>query len=148
MVHFTITKKAIRSIRIQIRPNGTVAVTAPLSCSDEYITQLVQRKEKRIQKKIALIQTAKKEHAIDINEIVLHGTNYRFHPDATLKDQVIINHKDHTIRSGIDLRKKIPQEKWYKEYAQTYLTAKLEKVAHEYRLFYNKVFIRDQKTRR
>lgn len=60
----------------------------------------------------------------------------------------MINNDNHSIRSGVDLRKKVEQEKRYQEYAKTYLTEKLEKVAREYRLSYNKIFIRDQKTRR
>jgi predicted metal-dependent hydrolase len=148
MVHFTITKKSVKSIRIKINPNGTVSVTAPLSCSDEQVAELVEKKEKRIQKKLSLIKKAKTELAIDVNEIVLHGRNYRFHLDAWLGDKVVINNDNHSIRSGVDLRKKVEQEKRYQEYAKTYLTEKLEKVAREYRLSYNKIFIRDQKTRR
>lgn len=148
MVHFTITKKSVKSIRIKIEHNGTVSVTAPLSCSDAHIAELVEKKEKRIQKKLSLIKKAKTELAIDINEIVLHGRNYRFHLDVALGDKIVINNDNHSIRSGIDLRKKIEQEKRYQEYAKTYLLEKLDKIAREYRLFYDKVSIRDQKTRR
>jgi predicted metal-dependent hydrolase len=112
------------------------------------LQNLSKKKKSEFRKNFLLSKKAKTELAIDINEIVLHGRNYRFHLDVALGDKIVINNDNHSIRSGIDLRKKIEQEKRYQEYAKTYLLEKLDKIAREYRLFYDKVSIRDQKTRR
>lgn len=145
-MHLTIHRKPIKSLRIRILPDQSVIVSAPKYVSDAYIASFIEAKKPRIEKALAKFKGHQRLRVAE-DEILLYGTGYTFVHDASLKTKTVVDHDTKTISSGVDLHGKIKLKNWYKTYAKEYLSSFLENLAKAHGLHYNKLYIRDQKTK-
>lgn len=145
-MHLTIHRKPIKSLRIRVLPDQSVIVSAPKRLSSEYIASFIEAKKVWIEKALAKFKGHQRLRVAE-KEILLYGTGYTFIHDSSLKTKTIVDHDTKTIRSWVDLHGKIKLKNWYKSYAKEYLSSFLENLAKTYGLHYNKLYIRDQKTK-
>lgn len=77
-----ITKKAIRSIRMTIKHDGSIIVSAPKNRSDKQIHERITSKQGRIQKTLEKIHK-KQKNPLKHDEILLRGLTYTIHHDPS-----------------------------------------------------------------
>ncbi|MBP9779544.1 M48 family metallopeptidase [Candidatus Gracilibacteria bacterium] len=146
-MHLTIHRKPIRSLRIRVLPDGSVIVSVPKRLSDAAIERFIESKKPWIEKALEKMRKGKERLVVGEGEILLFGIGYKFVYEPHLKRGLFVDHLLHTITTGEDLTVATKLKKRYKEYAKDYLAEKLGELAQRYKLHYEKLYIRDQKTK-
>lgn len=151
-MHIQISKKSVRYTRIQVNPDGSVRVSAPKRLSDRAIADIIESKKTRILKQQEKFkQSGANRIQLAANQLLLHGEAYTFiflTTSRASRDRFLVDHEQKTISSSLDLANTSLQLDRYKTYAKNYLSQKLLERAEKHGLQYNKLFIRDQKTKR
>ncbi len=144
---YQIEQREVKHARIKVSEDLTVRVIVPISFSKNDIDSLLKQKTKWIDNKIDYFRTRKKTIKLQRNQILYLGERYRYFHYSELKNKVIINYKHKTIRSGKDLLDPEIQRKWLKQDARRIIIERLQHFAEKHNLKYNRIFIRNQKTK-
>ena len=84
---------------------------------------------------------------LENDQLLYLGEKYRFKKNDELKKQVLIDFETKIIQSDYNLLNPIIQINWYRIEARRIILKKLEELSKPYNFNYNKVFIRNQKTK-
>lgn len=145
---FKIERRRVRYARIQISRDLQVRVTVPVALSREEVDALLQRKSRWIQKQLDNFRGRKDSGiALAQDEVLLLGEVYRFRLVPELRGKAVIDRKAKTISSGRNLLDAEMLEKWCRAKARRAITGRLAYYCRKYGLKYNRLFVRDQKTR-
>lgn len=79
---------------------------------------------------------------------MLYGDIYRYIFNKDFNNEVIIDTDRKEIISDLNLNNQIIQTKRLKEYAKEILTTQLQELSRKHKKSFNKLIIRDQKTKR
>ena len=134
--------------RIQVQPTGEVRMVVPRSFSAADLLSLYENKQRWIVDKRAKALSRKRD-AVQLaeNEILLFGQGFRVLPDASQQRHVQVDHETRCIHYAKDLLEPELQQRWYREFAKQYLSVRLLQLAEQYGFEFNRLFIREQKTR-
>lgn len=141
-----VIRKDIKHARIRVSEDGLVRLVVPNSFTSTDIEFLIRKKSKWVEKQKSFFNK-KEKIQLGRNQLLLLGNRYNYFYDETYKRKVIIDHDHKTIRAQRDLLDISVQEKWYKELAKRYLVSRTEVLAKRLNFEYNKIFIRDQRTK-
>ena len=142
----TITKKAIRSIRMTIKQDGSIIVSAPKNRSDKQIQDRILSKQARIEKTQHKLQR-KQKAPLKYNEILLRGNVYTIHHDANFWKEDSIDSEEQCIITKKLLDTITKKEERLRHFAKPYLQNRLEARSNTHGLSYSKCFIRSQSTK-
>jgi predicted metal-dependent hydrolase len=145
--NYIIKKKHVKNASIRISAVKVIYITVPLRYSNKDITELINKKQRWINKTLQKLNAAKEKISIQSNQLLLFGKPYKYRYNAALKNRVAVNFDDKVIDSDYNLVNKKIQEEWYKLLATDYFTKRVNKYSREHNLDYNKITIRCQKTR-
>jgi predicted metal-dependent hydrolase len=148
----TVERREIKRARIAVDEDLRVRVTLPLDFSQEEIDDLIERKERWIQKQLAFFR-GRRDARIPLshNEILYLGDIYTFcllsgRLPSGRRRAVAIDSQRKIIASGLNLLADGALGTWYRQEAKRVIMERLEYFADTYNFTYNRVFIRDQKT--
>ena len=124
---YTIQRKKVKYARITVHPDSQVKITIPLTYTDSDLLLFLAEKANWINKHVSNFGQDKEKYlAFGNNEVAFLG-------DA--------------MNPGFDISKKTMLDHWYKVQAKVYLVNRLAELASQFGYIYNKVSIRDAKTR-
>jgi predicted metal-dependent hydrolase len=143
----TVELREIKRARIAVDEDLRVRVTLPLDFSQEEIDDLIERKERWIQKQLAFFRKRRDSRIqLSHNEILYLGEIYIFHRLPGLRSRVAIKDEEKIIYSGHNLLADGALDRWYRKEAKRVIMERLEHFAEQYKFAYNRVFIRNQRT--
>ena len=131
-----------------MRSDGTVRLILPMRFPKAEIQGLMQRHSRWVQRQIDRLRDRKLSvHRLADDEILLMGEPHRLLHAPGMSRGIAVDHKARTISSGQDLSENGALAGWYRAEARRVLTERLEHFASRHRFQYNRVSIRDQRTR-
>ena len=146
--YVTVSQRKVKWARIQIQPTGDVRIVVPRTLSFADIFSLYESRQGWIEDKRAKALARQSEiPSIAADELMLFGRTFRFVDDAKQKPHVRVDHDEGVIFSAINLLDKSEQHRWYREFAKQYLSVRLVQLAEQHGFTFNRLFIREQKTR-
>ncbi len=142
-----ITRKNIKYLRIKIDREGQLIVSAPLHMSQRQIELFLEEKKNRIRKYTSHIQQKKSENILQPDQVILYGEIYTMFACSGSSD-IVVDAMNKTIHSKYNLLDLNIQQSVLKRYAKTILTTQLQELSRKHNKKFNKIIIRDQKTKR
>ena len=143
---YFLQKKNIKHARIRVSERGHVRVLVPHSFTDDDILALIEKKSKWVAKQQAFFNN-KSHIELGRNQLLLFGNRYSYFYDNTYSRKIVIDHNFKTIRAKRDFLDLEVQKKWYKQKARKYLVPRTEDLAERLHFSFNKIYIRDQRTK-
>lgn len=145
--NYILERKNVKHARIRVSENLSVRVLVPENFDNTDIQNLIKKKQLWIDKNLNKFKGMSEKIKLHDTQILLFGNKYTYFYRAELHNKVLINKEHKTIQSKTNLLDKEVLLKWYKRYAKLHITKRLTEIAIEHKLKYNKVFIRDQRTK-
>ncbi len=145
--NYILERKKVKHARIRVSENLSVRVLVPENFDSTDIQNLIKKKQIWIDKNLNKFKGKTEKIKLHDNQILLFGNKYTYFYRAEFHNKVVVNLEHKTIQSKTNLLDKAEQLKWYKSYAKRYLTKRLTEIAKQHKFKYNKIFIRDQRTK-
>ncbi len=145
--NYILERKNVKHARIRVSENLSVRVLVPENFDSTDIQNLIKKKQIWIDKNLNKFKGKTEKIKLHDNQILLFGNKYTYFYRAEFRNKVLVNQEHKTIQSKTNLLDKDELLKWYKRYAKKHITKRLTEIAKEHKLKYNKVFIRDQRTK-
>lgn len=145
--NYILERKDVKHARIKVSENLTVRVLVPENFDSTDIKNLIKKKQIWIEKNLNKFKGKTEKIKLHDNQILLFGNKYAYFYRSDLRNKVIVNQEHKTIQSNKDLLEPTVLLKWHKLYAKQYINQRLSELAKENKFKYNKVFIRDQRTK-
>ena len=142
-----ITRKNIKYLRIKIDREGQLVVSAPHNMPQGQIDRFLKEKKDRIRKCTSRIQQKKSENILQPEQVILYGDIYTISA-CSGSSHIVVDIIDKTIHSKHNLLDLNIQKSVLKRYARTILTTQLQELSRKHNKKFNKIIIRDQKTKR
>lgn len=125
-----------------------VTAIVPFYYTESKIDKLIHEKSSWINKTLLRLKKNYKSIELSDNEILLFGETFKFEPDPSLKDKVMTYSNTKVIKSGHDLlTNRELLIVWYKHIANKFIKQRVSEIANKNELDFNRLFIRDQKTK-
>ena len=145
--NYILERKPVKHARIRVDEKQMVRVIVPDRFSDSEINLLLDQKETWINNKLDFFTNRPVIIPLDKDQLLYLGEKYTFKKYDELKKQVLIDSENKIIQSDYDLLNPAIQLNWYKLEARKVILKRLEELAKPYGFSYNRVFIRNQKTK-
>jgi predicted metal-dependent hydrolase len=144
--NYILIRKEVKHARLRVSEDGRVRIIAPPAFSEEDITAMLKKKAKWIDSNLRYFN-GMSTIELQRNQLLLFGNRYSYFYDTTYAQKVIIDHEHKTINSQKDLLDATIQEKWYRNIAKKHLTKRTKELSTKMKLPFNKLFIRESKTK-
>lgn len=145
--NYILERKNVKHARIRVSENLSVRVLVPVNFDSTDIQNLIKKKQIWIDKNLNKFKGKTEKIKLHDNQILLFGNKYTYFYRAEFHNKVVVNQEHKTIQSKANLLDKDEQLQWYKRYAKRHITKRLTEIAKQHKFKYNKVFIRDQRTK-
>lgn len=145
--NYILERKNVKHARIRVSENLSVRVLVPENFDSTDIEKLLMKKQNWIDKTLNKFKGKTEKIKLNDNQILLFGNKYNYFYRAEFHNKVVVNQEHKTIQSKTNLLDKDELLKWYKRFAKRHITKRLTEIAKEHKFKYNKVFIRDQRTK-
>lgn len=144
--NYILIPREVKHARIKVSEDGLIRVIIPPSFTDEDIAAMLNKKQRWIEKNLKFFK-GKQKINLQRNQLLLLGNRYAYYYDSTYCQRVIIDHEHKTVRCKRDLLDKPIQEKWYTGIARKKLTNRTAQLAMKLNFKYNRLYIRNQRTK-
>lgn len=144
--NYTIVAKEVKHARLRVSEDGNIRIIVPQSFNENDLENLLEKKKKWIQKNKEFFK-GKSKIALFDNQLLLFGNRYNYFYETKYRQKVVIDDENKNIKSQKDLMDISIQVKWYKKIAKEYLNARTKELALELNFKYNKIYIRNQRTK-
>lgn len=144
--NYILITKDVKHARIRVSEGGEVRVIVPPSFSEKEIETLLSKKKRWIEKNLKFFENKGKIN-LQRNQILLYGNRYNYFYDSACGRKVMIDHDHKTIRSYKNLLDSEIQQSWMKSLAKKHLNTRAIELAQKLNFKYNKLFIRNQRTK-
>lgn len=145
--NYILERKKVKHARIRVSENLSVRVLVPENFNNSDIQNLLKKKENWIEKNLNKLKGKTEKIKLHDNQILLFGNKYTYFYRIDFHNKVVVNQEHKTIQSKGNLLDKDELLKWYKHFAKRHITKRLAQIAKEHKFKFNKVFIRDQRTK-
>lgn len=147
--YITVSPRKVKWARIQVQPTGEVLIVVPRGLKAADIVTLYQDKQRWIEDKRgkALARQSNASLPLQNDELLLFGSGYRVVTDSSQTRHARIDQQARTIYYAKPLLDEEQQQRWYREFAKQYLSVRLVQLAEQHGFAFNRLFIREQKTR-
>ena len=144
----TVIRRRVKHVRLRVKENGELVVTAPWWISPGCIAEIVRRKTPWIERVRAHFRANILRGALfRPDEVMLFGEPFKVVSDSSRGRRVDVDLQSKTIRTSRDLSTPVRHSKWQRIYAKTFLIQRLRELGQQHGLVYNRVSIRAQRTR-
>ena len=144
--NYVLIRKEVKHARLRVSEDGRVRIIAPPAFSEEDIMAMLKKKAKWIEKNVKYFN-GMSTIELQRNQLLLFGNRYSYFYDTTYAEKVVVDHEHKTITSQKDLLEPKTQEKWYRSVAKKHLTNRIKVLSVKMKLPFNKLFIRESKTK-
>jgi len=144
--HYILIKKDVKHARLRVNEDGYVRVIIPETFSEDDVKALLKKKQKWIDRHMMFFKNMSTIN-LQRNQLLLYGNRYSYFYDLAYGNKVIIDHEYKTIKTKINLLDKTTQQIWYTHLAKKYLTKRTKELSEKLGFEYNKLFIRNQRTK-
>lgn len=144
--NYVLIRKEVKHARLRVSEDGRVRIIAPPTFSEEDITAMLKKKAKWIDSNLKYFNGMSKVE-LQRNQLLLFGNRYSYFYDTTYAQKVTVDHEHKTITSQKDLLDPKTQENWYRRVAKKHLTKRTKELSAKMKLQFNKLFIRESKTK-
>ncbi|MEZ5525050.1 MAG: SprT family zinc-dependent metalloprotease [Pseudomonadales bacterium] len=146
--YVSVSPRPVKWARIQVHPTGEVKIVVPRALSGADIVSFYQSKQGWIEDKRQRALARQSERLQLANdELVLFGRTFQVCLDASQKRAARIDHEALSIAYAKDLQDPDERHQWYRCFAKHYLSFRLVQLAEQHGFEFNRLFIREQKTR-
>lgn len=145
--NYIVERKNVKHARIRVGENLSVRVLVPETFDSTDIEKLLKKKQNWIDKNLSKFKGKTEKIKLHDNQILLFGNKYNYFYRAEFHNKVVVNQEHKTIQSKTNLLDNDELLKWYKRFAKRHISKRLAEIAKEHKFKYNKVFIRDQRTK-
>jgi len=145
--NYILEHRDVKHARIRVSENLSVRIIVPMNFSSSDIAGLIKKKQNWIDKNLNKFQKEPEKIKLHHNQILLFGNKYNYFYRSDLHNKVLINQEHKTIQSKINLLESDIQIKWYKRYSKKVILDRLTEINNAYQFKYQRVFIRDQRTK-
>ena len=147
--YVTVSRRKVKWARIQVQPSGDVTIIVPSMLSASDIYSVYENKQAWIENKRAkaLERQCNSSLPLEDNELLLFGREYQVMIEPRHKRHALVDHEAQTIHYAKNLLDKKLQQLWYRDFAKQYLSLRLVQLAQQHNFEFNRLFIREQKTR-
>lgn len=147
-VLLTIIRRPVKHARLRVREDASVQLVVPHGFDQSLIDRLLEKKAAWIARHQQYFRERKPNRSTLANdEILLFDRAFWFVHEPTLRHRVEVDEAAGEIRSGRILTYKPTLDRWYRDYAKTYLTYRAEELSTVRRLPFGRLFIRSQRTK-
>lgn len=144
--NYILIRKEVKHARLRVSEDGRVRIIAPPTFSEDDITAMLKKKAKWIDSNLKYFNGMSKVE-LQRNQLLLFGNRYSYFYDTTYAQKVTVDHEHKTITSQKDLLDPKTQENWYRRVAKKHLTKRTKELSAKMKLQFNKLFIRESKTK-
>ena len=138
--------KDVKHARIRVSEEGKVRVIIPPSFTKEEIETLLVKKKRWIEKNLKFFENKGKIN-LQRNQILLYGNRYNYFYDSDCGSKVLVDHDHKTIRAKRNLLDTEIQQRWMTSLAKKHLNTRIDELAYKLNFEYNKLYIRNQRTK-
>ncbi|MGZ4978533.1 MAG: M48 family metallopeptidase [Methylobacter sp.] len=144
---YQVERRAVKHFRLRVSEQGTVRLIAPLDATDDEVDNIFTVKQSWIELQLKRLTGHRQAIHLYRNQILLFGERYHyFHCDESTHN-VSVNHRHKTIKANRDLTDTAIQEAWLKKLAGDHIRSRTQELSTLHQLPYQKIFIRNQKTK-
>ena len=146
--YISVTVRKVKWARIQVKAGGDVQFVVPRRYGAADVLSMYESKQRWIEGKRASALSRNSE-AIELaaDEILLFGQAFRIHVDANQPRHARVDHGARSIYFAKNLLDSEKRQGWYREFAKQYLSLRIVQLAEQHGFEFNRLFIREQKTR-
>lgn len=144
--NYILIRKEVKHARLRVSEDGKVRIIAPPTFSEDDISAMLKKKARWIDSNLKYFNGMAKVE-LQRNQLLLFGNRYSYFYDTTYAQKVTVDHEHKTITSQRDLLDPKIQEKWYRSVAKKHLTKRTKELSAKMKLPFNKLFIRESKTK-
>jgi hypothetical protein len=144
--NYILIRKEVKHARLRVSEDGKVRIIAPPAFTEEDIHTMLKKKAKWIESNLKYFKGMSRVE-LQRNQLLLFGNRYNYFYDTTYAQKVTVDHEHKTITSKKDLLDTKTQEKWYRRIAKKHLTKRTMELSAKMKLPFNKLFIRESKTK-
>jgi len=147
-IEYNLIRKKVKNASIRIGSNLDITITVPRMYSQERLDNLIKEKSLWISKTLMKLSKRKKDIHLNENEVLLFGEIYTLTIDPSVSNKILTYHDSKRIVTNHEItRKSSILINWYIHLAKKEITKMAEGLAEQYGFTYNRIFIRDQKTK-
>ncbi len=148
MIEYKIVRKQVKNARIKIDLGFNVTVVIPMNYPSGRLEKLMLEKSIWINKTIERLKNNIKSIPLSENDILLFGEIYSFQHDNLVNNR-ILTYKESKIIKSDRLLTKDPEllRNWYRHHANKFIPQRIRELAALHGYEFNRIFIRDQKTK-
>jgi len=145
--NYTILFKNVKHVGIRVSYDQRVRIVVPKWLPEQHIENILNRKEKWIQKHLHRLRTRKQLVPFAENQILFKGKIFQLEQNAQFSHTIEIDEEHLVIRADDSFTEENRQLAWYRNEARKYFEHRIQELAMSNGFHYNKIFIRSQKTR-
>jgi hypothetical protein len=143
-----IIRRPVKHARLRVREDTSVQLIIPDCFDQTLIDSLLQKKATWIARHQQFFRDRISDRrTLAANEVLLFDEVFRYVPAPELGRKVVINELAKEIRSGRDFTRKAELHRWHRTHAHDFLSARIAELSASYRLPFNRLFIRSQRTK-
>jgi predicted metal-dependent hydrolase len=147
-IEYNLIRKKVKNASIRISSNLEITITVPVSYTQSRLDNLIADKSPWISRTLNKLSKRKKDVDLKDNEVLLFGDKYMLTVDVSVNNKILTYHESKRIVSNHQItRKSNILVEWYIHLAKKEITRMVCELADKYGFEYNRIFIRDQKTK-
>lgn len=145
---YNIIRRKVKHIRININRDKNVKIIIPMKYPISELYKIIEKRSEWIKEKQRYFDNMKSGYfKMEKNEILYLGRKYKFIYKQELGKAVRIDDKKLEISSGLKFSDKNVLVSWQKTEAKNFILKRLQEINKSGRFKYNRIFIRNQKTK-
>jgi len=145
--NYTIHFKNVKHVGIRVSHDQQVRIVAPKWLPEQHLENILKKREDWIQKHLHRLRTRKQPVPLAEDQIFFKGKIFHLELKVAFNRLIEIDEEHLIIRAGDLFLEKNHQLAWYRDEARKYFDCKVQDIALRNGFYYNKIFIRSQKTR-
>jgi predicted metal-dependent hydrolase len=145
--NYTLLFKDVKNVGIRVSHDQRVRIVAPKWLPEQHLENILKKREDWIQKHLQRLRTRKQPVVLAQNQILFKGIIFHLEHNVQFNRSIEIDEEHFVIRAGDLFLEKPRQLAWYRNEAKKYLERRVQDLSVRYGFHYNKLFIRNQKTR-
>jgi predicted metal-dependent hydrolase len=146
--YINVCVRQVKWARIQVQASGEVQFVVPRRYDVSDVMAMYASKQHWIdEKRRKILSREVKLIELRSDEILLFGQGFRVYLDPCQKSLARVDHETKAVYFAKDLRQSEQRQRWYRDFAKQYLSCRITQLAEQQGFQFNRLFIREQKTR-
>jgi predicted metal-dependent hydrolase len=144
----TIIRRPVKHARLRVSEDTSVQLIIPNCFDQSLIDSLLQKKATWIARHQQFFRDRVSERrTLAADEVLLFDEVFRYVQTPEFGRKVLVDEMAKEIRTGRDFARKVELHRWQRAHAHDFLIARIAELSASYRLPFNRLFIRSQRTK-